>query len=54
LRIPTRQLNHGIGVDSRGNIFLGEVTAATWGHYCPDQAYPAGIKPFRKLAKMVA
>jgi hypothetical protein len=45
---------HGIGVDSLGNIFLGEVTAATWGHYFPRQPLPGGIKPFRKLAKVIA
>jgi hypothetical protein len=41
-------------VDSLGNIFLGEVTAATWGHYFPRKALPGGIRPFRKLAKVVA
>jgi DNA-binding beta-propeller fold protein YncE len=45
---------HGIAIDSLGNIFLGEVTAATWGHYFPDQAPPDKIKTFRKLARVSA
>jgi sugar lactone lactonase YvrE len=45
---------HGIGVDSLGNIFLGEVPAATWGHYFPGQALPDKIKAFRKLTRVPA
>src|SRR5262249_29857052 len=44
---------HGIGVDSLGNIFLGEVTAATWRHYFPRKPCPADIKPFRKLTSVL-
>lgn len=45
---------HGIAVDSLGNIFLGEVTAATWGLYFPDQPLPDKIKTFRKLTRITA
>src|SRR5579863_1344546 len=45
---------HGIAVDSLGNIFLGEVTAATWEHYFAGQAPPIKIKAFRKLVKVSA
>jgi DNA-binding beta-propeller fold protein YncE len=42
---------HGIAVDSGGNIFLGEVAHAAWGHYFPHQPCPPVITTFRKLAK---
>jgi DNA-binding beta-propeller fold protein YncE len=45
---------HGIAVDSLGSIFLGEVTAATWGHYFPDRPLPDKIKTFRKLTRVPA
>ncbi|MGA8706445.1 MAG: peptidyl-alpha-hydroxyglycine alpha-amidating lyase family protein [Steroidobacteraceae bacterium] len=45
---------HGIAVDSLGNIFLGEVIAATWGHYFPGRSLPAKIKAFRKLTRVSA
>lgn len=45
---------HGIAVDSLGNIYLGEVTAATWAHYFPGQAFPPSTRSFRKLVKVFA
>lgn len=43
---------HGIAVDSLGNIFLGEVTAATWAHYFPGRPLPVNGRYFRKLTKL--
>ena len=45
---------HGIAVDSLGNIFLGEVPAATWRHYFPGRVAPVKFKSFRKLTKVSA
>ena len=52
---PTQYIApHGIAVDSGGNIFLGEVAHAAWGHYFPNEPCPPDITTFRKLAKAAA
>jgi streptogramin lyase len=43
---------HGIAVDSAGNIFLGEVTRAAWGHHFPGIQCPNDVTILRKLAKI--
>lgn len=42
---------HGMAVNSRGDIFVGEVAHASWGFYYPDRPAPPDLRTFRKLKK---
>ena len=44
---------HGIAVDSRQNIYLGEVARNSWKKYFAEPV-PADLKTFQKLEKMTA
>jgi DNA-binding beta-propeller fold protein YncE len=42
---------HGIAVDSRGDIYVGEVANAAWPSCYPDIEAPPDLRTFRKLSK---
>ncbi|HET7883622.1 MAG TPA: peptidyl-alpha-hydroxyglycine alpha-amidating lyase family protein [Acetobacteraceae bacterium] len=43
---------HGLCVDSRGDIYVGEVSRTLWPQYFPDQPIPDGVRCLRKLRKI--
>jgi DNA-binding beta-propeller fold protein YncE len=43
---------HGLAVDSRGDIYVGEVSFTNWGNRYPGQAPPAGLRSLQKLVKL--
>lgn len=43
---------HGIGVDSRGDIYVGEVAAAAWPSLFPGRPPPERLPRLRKLVKV--
>ena len=43
---------HGLAVDSRGDIYVGEVSYTNWRNRYKDQAPPAGLRSLQKLVKM--
>jgi len=43
---------HGLCVDSRGDIYIGEVSRTLWPQYWPDQPIPDGVRCLRKLRKI--
>lgn len=45
---------HGIAVDSRGDIYVAEVSHAQWATYYPDVPRPAGLPTVRKLKRLDA
>ncbi len=46
---------HGIAVDSRGDIYVGEVARTAWGNLFPDQKHPNPPRPvLQKLIKIDA
>jgi hypothetical protein len=45
---------HGIAVDSRGDIYVGEVAATSWPIRFPDTPRPAGLRGLQKLARIPA
>ena len=42
---------HGMAVDSRGDIYVGEVSYTAWPQVYPDKAIPAGLRSLRKLVR---
>ena len=44
---------HGIAVDSRGNIFVGELTARSWSRFSKEPV-PKKLRVIHKLAKLAA
>ena len=42
---------HGIAVDSRGDIYVGEVSWTAWPQINPDEPRPAGLRSLQKLIK---
>ena len=44
---------HGIAVDSRGNIFVGELTGRSWSRFSKDPV-PKKLRVIHKLAKVAA
>jgi len=45
---------HGIAVDSRGNIYVGEVSVSSWPSAFPDKPRPPELKSLQKLEKLLA
>lgn len=45
---------HGLAVDSRGDIYVGEVSATAWPRLKPDQPTPVPLNSLRKLTKLAA
>jgi DNA-binding beta-propeller fold protein YncE len=43
---------HGLAVDSRGDIYIGEVSYTHWGSRYPGQGFPAGLRSLQKLVKV--
>jgi len=45
---------HGIAVDSRGNVYVGEVSATAWPQLKPDVPVPVPLHSLRKMTKVAA
>lgn len=45
---------HGIAVDSRGDIYVGEVARTGWPSLFPDEPVPPGLRSLKKLVKVPA
>ena len=45
---------HGIAVDSRGDVYVGEVSYTAWPNLFPDRPLPPRLRSLRKLEKIVA
>ena len=43
---------HGLAVDSRGDIYVGEVSFTNWGNRYKGQPLPPGLRSLQKLAKV--
>jgi hypothetical protein len=43
---------HGIALDSRGDIYVGEVSYTDWPQTHPDQPIPRGLRSLQKLRKV--
>jgi NHL repeat len=43
---------HGMAVDSRGDIYVGEVSYTTWPYVYPDRDVPAHLRTLRKLVRV--
>jgi hypothetical protein len=43
---------HGLAVDSRGDIYVGEVSFTNWGNRYHGQPFPSGLRSLQKLEKV--
>jgi hypothetical protein len=43
---------HGLAIDSRGDMYVGEVSYTAWSSMYPDAQPPAGLRTLRKLVRM--
>lgn len=43
---------HGMAVDSHGDLYVGEVSYASWTQIFPDREMPKGLNTLRKLARV--
>jgi hypothetical protein len=43
---------HGLAVDSRGDIYVGEVSFTNWGNRYQGQPPPPGLRSLHKLVKV--
>ena len=43
---------HGITVDSRGDLYVGEVSWTNWPNYYPDQPRPDGLRALHKFRRV--
>jgi hypothetical protein len=43
---------HGIAIDSRGDLYIGEVSYTAWPQLFPDRAIPSPMRSLRKLVKV--
>tara|TARA_R110002167_G_scaffold146117_1_gene337354 strand:- start:1717 stop:2679 length:963 start_codon:yes stop_codon:yes gene_type:complete len=43
---------HGLAVDARGDIYVGEVSYTNWGNMWPDRPKPQWIRSLQKLEKV--
>jgi hypothetical protein len=43
---------HGLAVDSRGDIYVGEVSFTNWGNRYKGQPFPPGLRSLQKLVKV--
>jgi sugar lactone lactonase YvrE len=43
---------HGMAVDSRGDLYVGEVSFASWTQVFPDREMPKGLNTLRKLVRV--
>ncbi len=44
---------HGLAVDSRGDIYVGEVAVTAWPSLFPEQPMPKAIRSLQKLARII-
>ena len=45
---------HGIAVDSRGDLYVGEVTVSSWPSLFPGQPLPARLNSLKKFRRLPA
>ena len=45
---------HGLAVDSRGDVYVGEVSATAWPQLRPDVPAPSPLSSLRKLVRLPA
>lgn len=45
---------HGIAVDSRGDIYVGEVSRTQWTHIFVEQPVPSDLRSLRKFRRLIA
>ncbi|CAB3810491.1 peptidyl-alpha-hydroxyglycine alpha-amidating lyase family protein [Paraburkholderia fynbosensis] len=43
---------HGIAVDSKGDLYVGEVSYTAWQQMYPGEEMPADVRTFRKLVRV--
>ena len=43
---------HGLAIDSRGDLYVGEVSWTNWPNYYPDQPRPEGLRSLHKFRKV--
>jgi hypothetical protein len=43
---------HGLALDSRGDLYVGEVSYTAWSQVWPDAPTPPGLRSLRKLVRM--
>lgn len=43
---------HGIAIDSRGDLYVGEVSYTAWPHVFPEKQIPGPLRSLRKLVKV--
>jgi len=43
---------HGLAIDSRGDMYVGEVSYTAWSSMYPDAQPPAGLRTLRKLVRI--
>ena len=43
---------HGLAVDSRGDVYVGEVSYTAWPQVYPNSTPPAGLRSLRKLVRI--
>ncbi|HUU73675.1 MAG TPA: hypothetical protein VMW70_13690, partial [Burkholderiales bacterium] len=43
---------HGMAIDSRGDIYVGEVSYTTWPYVYPDKDVPQHLPTLRKLVRV--
>jgi NHL repeat len=43
---------HGLAVDSRGDIYVGEVSFTNWGNRYKGQPPPPGLRSLQKLVRV--
>jgi len=52
LRLDQFIAPHGLAVDSRGDLYVGEVSYTAWPQLHPGSAPPAGLRSLRKLVRV--
>ena len=52
LRLDQFIAPHGMAVDSRGDLYVGEVSYTAWPQLYPNAAPPKGLRSLRKLVRM--
>lgn len=45
---------HGLAMDSRGDLYVGEVSWTNWPNYYPDTPRPPGLRSLHKFRKVAA
>jgi hypothetical protein len=43
---------HGLAIDSRGDMYVGEVSYTAWPSMYPDMPPPPGLRTLRKLVRI--